>query len=336
MSVVRQSRWSYLSAQQAPLLLAFIMLGITVVAYVVFFDLRLHHLPTGFAWYSTISNALPLVFVAAGQGIVVLTRSLDLSVGGIMDLSNGLAATHMQSSVPSMLLWSLIVLAVGGVAGLVNGLLVTVGRLQPIVVTIATMSILQGLAAWVLPQPGGNIPASYTNILANSNSPLGLVFVGVVAIFWLLLRRFRLGFALYAVGNDVEAANALGINVKRVRTSAFVLSGIMSAAAGLFLAAGSSGGDATGGDSYLLASFAAVVLGGVSFFGGRGSIIGVLCGAGVLTLLVSVLFYANVNSFYQSFYEGLFLIGAVLLGMVVTGFAQRRAGGGRRRTRRQW
>jgi ribose transport system permease protein len=335
MSVVRRSRWSYLSLQQAPLLLAFVMLGITVAAYVLFFDLRLHHLPTAFAWDSTISNALPLVFVAAGQGIVVLTRSLDLSVGGIMDLTNSLAATHMHSSVPSMLLWSLIVLAVGGATGLANGLLVTVGRLQPIVVTIATMSILQGLAAWVLPQPGGNIPASYTNILANSNSPLGLVFIGVVAVFWLLLRRFRLGIALYAVGNDAEAANALGINVRRIRTSAFVLSGIMSAAAGLFLAAGSSGGDATGGDSYLLASFAAVVLGGVSFFGGRGSVIGVVCGAGVVTLLVSVLFYANVNSFYESFYQGIFLIGAVLLGMVVTSLAQRRARGSLRRSRRR-
>ena len=78
-----------------------------------------------------------------------------------------------------------------------------------------------------------------------------------------------------------------------------------------------------------------MVLGGVSFFGGRGSVIGVVCGAGVLTLLVSVLFYANVNSFYQSFYEGLFLIGAVLLGMVVTALAQRQAGGARRRTRRR-
>jgi ribose transport system permease protein len=327
MSVVRRSRWNHLSVQQAPLLLAFIMLAITVAAYVAFFDLRLHHLPTGFAWDSTISNALPLVFVSVGQGIVVLTRSLDLSVGGIMDLTNSLAATHMHSSVASMLFWSLAVLAVGGVIGLVNGLLVTVGRLQPIVVTVATMSILQGVAAWVLPQPGGNIPASYTNTLANSNNPSGLAFIAGVAAFWLLIRRLRLGVALYAVGNDAEAANALGINVRLVRTLAFVLSGVMAAAAGLFLAAGSSGGDATGGDSYLLASFAAVVLGGISFFGGRGSIIGIVCGAGVLTLLVSVLFYANVNSFYESFYEGIFLVVAVVLGMLVTRLAQRRARG---------
>src|SRR5579875_1852361 len=162
----RRGWWSHFAAQQATLLLAVVILLVTVLAYLGFYQAQFRHFPDGFAWDSTITNALPLVFVAAGQGIVVLTRSLDLSVGGTMDLTNSLAATHMHSSVPSMLLWSLIVLAVGGAIGLVNGLLVTVGRLQPIVVTIATMSVLQGLAAWALPQPGGNIPAPYTNILA--------------------------------------------------------------------------------------------------------------------------------------------------------------------------
>jgi ribose transport system permease protein len=319
----RRGWWSHFAAQQATLLLAVAILLITVLAYLSFYEAQFSRLPSSFAWDSTITNALPLVFVGVGQGIVVLTRGLDLSVGGTIDLTNSLAATHMHASVGSMISWSLIVLVVGAVVGAVNGLLVTVGRLQPIVVTIGTMSILQGIAAAILPQPGGSIPAAYTNVMGNTASPVSLLFIGLVLAFWLVLRRRPLGVALYAIGNDPQAAAANGVNVARTRVAAYVLSGVLAAAAGLFLAASSSGGDATGGDSYLLSSFAAVVLGGVSFFGGRGSMVGVVCGAGVLTILVSLLFYAHVNSFYESFYQGVFLVGAVLLGLGVTALTRR-------------
>src|SRR5579875_217416 len=326
----RRGWWSHFAAQQATLLLAVVILLVTVLAYLGFYQAQFHHFPNGFAWDSTITNALPLVFVGVGQGIVVLTRGLDLSVGGTMDLTNSLAATHMHASPGSMIGWSLIVLAVGAAVGVLNGLLITVGRLQPIVVTIGTMSILQSLAAAILPQPGGSIPAAYTNVMGNTGSPAGLLFVAIVLAFWLVLRRRPLGVALYAIGNDPQAAAANGVNVTRTRIAAYVLSGVLAAAAGLFLAARSSGGDATGGDSYLLASFAAVVLGGVSFFGGRGSMVGVVCGAGVLTVLVSLLFYAKVNSFYESFYQGVFLVGAVLLGLGVTALTRRGRRGGAR------
>lgn len=318
----RRSRWGFFAAQNATLILSFCILIIALVAYVVFFTVSLHRVPGEFAWTSTVNNALPLVFVGVGQGLVVLTRGLDLSVGGTIDVTNSLAATHMHSSIESMVLWSAIVLLVGAVVGLVNGILVTRGRLQPIVVTIATMSILQGVAARILPQPGGSMPAAYSNVLANPSSPLGLVFIALVVVFWFAVRRTRLGVALYAVGNDEASARANGIDPSRTKVAAYIMSGMFAAAAGLFLAASSSGGDATGGDAFLLASFAAVVLGGVSFFGGRGSIVGVICGAGVLTVLVSVLFYAKISSFYESFYEGVFLIAAVLLGLGIARLAR--------------
>lgn len=326
----RRSWRAHFVVQQATLLLAIAILVITVGAYLGFFQAQFQRMPNDFAWDSTITNALPLVFAGVGQGIVVLTRGLDLSVGGTMDLTNALAATHMTGSVAGMVGWSLIILAVGAGIGAVNGLLVTVGRIAPIVVTIGTMSILQGVAAAVLPQPGGSIPAAYTDVLGNVGSPVGIVFVALVLLGWLLLRRCRLGVAFYAIGNDPVAAEANGVNVARTKVAAYMLSGTLAAAAGLFLAAGSSGGDATGGDSYLLASFAAVVLGGVSFRGGRGSMVGVVCGAGVLTVLVSLLFYAHVNSLYESFYQGLFLIVAVLLGLGVTALTRRTGRGGAR------
>jgi len=132
-----------------------------------------------------------------------------------------------------------------------------------------------------------------------------------------------LGNAIVAIGNDRQAARANGVNVLRARVAAFVLSGVMSALAGMFLAATPTGGDATTGDAFTLTSIAAVVLGGVSLFGGRGSAIGSIAGAFVLTILVNILFFANINPLYQSFYEGVFLIGAVVLTVLIGRYLRR-------------
>jgi ribose transport system permease protein len=104
------------------------------------------------------NSSLPLVFAALGQSFVVLTRGLDLSVGGTISLSTAVTAQMMSDSPGSILLWSAVVLVMGAVIGLVNGLLVARARLAPILVTLATLSILQGLAIFVLPKPGGLVP----------------------------------------------------------------------------------------------------------------------------------------------------------------------------------
>jgi len=105
--------------------------------------------------------------------------------------------------------------------------------------------------------------------------------------------------------------------VRTIKIAAYVLSGMFAAAAGLFLAATTTSGDATSGDVFVLTSIAAVVLGGISFFGGRGNAVGTVAGAFVLTLLINVLFFANIDPLYQSFFQGLFLIVAVLLGTLI-------------------
>jgi ribose transport system permease protein len=139
----------------------------------------------------------------------------------------------------------------------------------------------------------------------------------VVACVWFLFRRTRLGVNIYAIGNDAEAARARGISLVRTRVGAYVLSGMFAAVAGLFLAATTTAGDATSADVFVLRSIAAVVLGGISFYGGRGSAIGCIAGAFTLTLLVNVLFQAGINPLYQEFYEGIFLVVAVVLGALV-------------------
>jgi ribose transport system permease protein len=312
-----RSRFQHFTIQSAPLLLALIILAGMAGLYIGLFFRQLSRFPGTFEWTSVVNTSMPLVFAAVGQSIVVLTRGLDLSVGGMIDLTNSLAATHMHSGTGSMLGWSLVVLLVGAGGGAINGVLVAYGRLQPILVTLATLSIYQGLAIKVLPQPGGAVPIEYTKILANPNGPTGLIFVGVIVLFWLVFRRTRFGMGVFAIGNDEEAARAHGIRVRLVKIGAYVLGGMFAAAGGLFFAATTTSGDATSGDVFVLTSIAAVVLGGISFFGGRGSAIGTVAGAFVLTLLINVLFFASIDPLYQSFFQGLFLVVAVLLATLI-------------------
>ena len=267
---------------------------------------------------------MPLAFAAVGQCFVVLTKGIDLSVGGVVDLANAMAAVTMGKSLTSGLVWSVVILMVGAACGLVNGLLVALGRLQPIVVTLGTLSIYQGLAIRVLPEPGGAIPPSFTNFLVNPNAPYALIFIVLLALAWSAFRRSRAGVDLYAIGNDEAAARALGVNILRTKIIAYMLDGTLAAAAGLFLAASATAGDATTGNSYTLSSIVAVVLGGVSLFGGRGSAIGAIAGALIATLIVNILFFGHVNPLFQSFYEGVFLLIAVVVGGVIGGTIRRR------------
>lgn len=310
-------RLTYFLGQNVGLVLALGMLAMTVVVYCAAYWIEQAALPGNFEITSTVNNTMSLVLCGMGQAFVVLTRGLDLSVGGVMDLTNALAAVHIKDSIGSMVTWSFLILAIGALLGLINGLLVGVGRLQPILVTLATLSIYQGLAIRVLPQPGGSIPPAYSSVLVNPNRPTALVYVLAVALIWYVFRRSSLGVSIFALGNDEQAARANGIDTVRAQVTAFVLSGLMSGAAGLFLAATATAGDATTGNGFTLSSIVAVVLGGMNLFGGRGSGVGVIAGAFVTTMIVNILFFSNIDPLYQSFYEGLFLVIAVVLGTLI-------------------
>lgn len=320
MSVTRQDGWHtpsrHFIAQNSTTLLSVVILVLVFVAYLVLYYRELGAFPDQYDLTTIIDTALPLAWVGLGQTIVVVTRGLDLSVGGVMSLSVALAAPRMHGT-GSMILWCLVILAVGALAGLFNGMLVAYAKLAPILVTLATLSIFGGIALIALPQPGGHIPETLTNVLSNPSHPYGLIYLLLIVGIWFVFRRTTLGTAIFAAGNDEAAATANGINVARATLSAYVLSGLFASMAGLFIAAQTTSGDPQAGTPFTLTSIAAVFLGGATMFGGRGHALGTVCGALVLTLIVSVLFYANVNQFYKAMYEGLLLIGAVLLGLLV-------------------
>jgi len=319
----RASRSAHWIGRNIGLLLVFAILASSVALYCAIYFAEQKTLPGNFELTSTVNNTMPLAMSALGQAIVILTRGIDLSVGGIMDFTNALAAVHMKADPVSMIVWTVLVLGAGALGGLLNGLLVGYGRLQPILVTLATLSIFQGVALRVLPEPGGAIPPGYTAALVNTDQPYALLYVLGAALLWTALRRTRIGVALYAIGNDEQSARAHGVDVVRTKVIAYTLSGMLAAAGGLCLAANATAGDATSGSGFTLTSIVAVVLGGVSLFGGRGNMIGALAGAFVTTMIVNILFFAHIDPLYQSFYEGLFLIVAVVLGAALGGLLKR-------------
>ncbi len=315
------ARRGHVIAQNASLVVAVTLLVAMLVIYIALYIGSLSAFPGTFEAASITDHAIPLSLAAVGQSLVLLTRGIDLSVGGMMDMTNSLAALKLSGGLATEALWTVIILLVGAAGGLLNGVLVAYGRVQPILVTIGTLSIFQGIALWVLPTPGGHVANGYTSLFLNPNAPSALIFVVLLALGWVAFRRTRLGVQIFAVGNDETAARANSVPVARTKVIAYVLSGTLAAAAGIALATTTTGGDATGGDVFTLSSIAAAVVGGVSLFGGRGSAVGAICGAFVLTLLVDVLFFANIDPLFQPFYQGLFLVVAVgattLLGRVL-------------------
>ncbi len=274
-------RLHYYGAQNVPLLLSIGILVAMIMLYLILFVLAQRRLPGSFELSTTLNNTMSVGLAAVGQTLVVLTGGIDLSVGGIVDVTNSVAAQTMHDNPGSMLGITLLVLAIGAGAGLINGLLGNIGIV-----------------------------------------PSSLVIFILLILLWQVLRRTRFLVTLYAIGNDERAARANGVPVNLAKIGAYTVGGLFSGAAGLYLAAVATSGDATSGTPLTLTSIAAVVLGGVSLFGGRGSAVGSLVGACILTLLLNVLFFAGINPQLQEFFQGLFLILAVVASTLVRRFLQ--------------
>lgn len=258
-----------------------------------------------------------LALAAMAQMIVVLTRGVDLSVGAIVGLANAIAATYMGDTPASAVLTIVAVLGIGAAAGALNGVVVALGRIQPIIVTLASLYVYGGLALLILPEPGGAVPDWFASGLTDSTGPIpnALIFLAaVILLVWLPVMGTRLGRAIYAVGDNEGAAYVSGLPVARAKIAAYAMSGLLAALAGLFLTAQTTSGDATIGQGYTLNSVAAVVFGGVPLMGGRGVVIGPVLAAFFLSIIVSVLFAAGVSPFYQSVVQGGLLILVLSIG----------------------
>ncbi len=265
------------------------------------------------------NNSLPLALAAAGGTLVVLTRGFDLSVAGVVSLTNVLVAVYAGDGPLGALEGLAIAVAVGAAVGAINGYLVAYWNLQSIALTLATMIVCSGATLLILDAPGGNVSDFLVYGLTDRLGkvvPVALVIAAGVYLLWLLLRRTDWGVGLYATGADETAAVLAGVPVKRVKLVAYILAGVCYGLAGFMLTALTATGTPNAGEPYLLLVFAAIALGGTSFSGGRGGVAGSMLGALTLTLLQKVLFSTGVSSFYTGIFQGAVMIAAVVVAVV--------------------
>jgi ribose transport system permease protein len=260
-----------------------------------------------------------LALVAMAQTIPVLTGGLDLSVGMVFMLTNCLAATIVVGDPLMTTLGILGVLATGMACGALNGLIVVYGRLQPIIVTLATGAIYFGVALALRPEPGGSVNFELADLMTRSffKVPSTVILLAAVVLFiWIPYRRSVLGRAAYAIGSSEQAAYMSGVPIAKAKILAYVLAGLLSAIAGLLLTFITYSGAAKAalGADYTLNSIAAVVIGGTSLFGGSGSAIGSIFGAFVMRTVGDLLIVFDINPVLQPLFVGIVLLLAVSLG----------------------
>lgn len=260
-----------------------------------------------------------LALAAIGATLVILSGGFDLSVGAVISLVNVVVASGVvKGDGPlAFLLVMLLSVAVGALCGLINGACIAYGRLQPIVVTLSTMFILQGVTLLVMDSPGGSVPPVVSTVfmgdLLTDLVPMPIFLVGMALLFWAWAKRTGFGLHLYAVGGSMSSAKAVGVNVQRTLLLTYTAAGAMYGLAGLFISAQTGSGDPLVGNSLLLSVFAAVVIGGTRLGGGRGGPMGSVIGAFVLMIIVNILLIFNISAYYSTIAQGLVLIIAVML-----------------------
>jgi ribose transport system permease protein len=310
--------WSYRLREHKGTLLAFAAFAVMFAIY------ALNH-PAGLnanVAKTAANKGVLLAIVAMAQTLVVLTSGIDLSVGMVRVLANCLASQIVVGSALMTALGVLGVLLVGCLCGAINALIVIFGRLQPIVATIATGSVYYGAALALRPVPGGDVNAALADALTGQlpgGVPASLaLLLALVAIVWLPFRRSAIGRAAYAVGSSEIAAYMSGVPIRRAKFVAYTLSGLLASMAGLFVTFITYTGEASAanGGAYTLYSIAAVVLGGVSLFGGSGSAIGAIFGALMFRTIGDLLFVFDVEPLWQPLFQGIVLSAAVCLGAV--------------------
>jgi ribose transport system permease protein len=261
-------------------------------------------------------RSVALGIVSAGQTVVILCGSLDLSVAYVISAASLIGAEFMEGDSSLLVPGILVVIGFGVVVGLVNGLIITGLGVNAFIATLGTGLIIRGLIQNRYDAPAGSMPPELREF---AYSRFGIIpasiflLLGVIALVWFILHRTRLGHRIYAVGGDVEVSRLSGVRTNRTVISAHVICSIMAAITGLFLASRLNAGAPRVGieGGYDLESIAAVVLGGAYLLGGRGAVLGTLGGVFILAVLDNVFNALQFDSFLKQVVRGSIIILAV-------------------------
>lgn len=249
-----------------------------------------------------------LLIVSLGQLVVALIGGIDLSVGATLSLATTIIVSVDPSYAPA-------VAVLAGIAiGLVNGIGVTYVGVHPLIMTMASMTFVQGLSLFIHPVPGGNVP-DYLGMLATSaffGIPAPLLWcVGAVALAAFVLARTRFGLRLFAMGASQPSAARNGVPIKSYSIACYVICSVSATVAGIFISGRVSSGDATVGAAFALDSITAIAIGGIQLAGGTGSVTGVVLGTITLGLMTNGMNLLGISPFLRTAATGALLLIAI-------------------------
>ena len=274
--------------------------------------------------------------LAIGMFLVILTAGIDLSVGSVLALGMMTLAVANAAGVP----WPIVLVlspVMGTLAGFVNGIGITKLRMpHPFIMTLGMLFMARGLANLIsggvpysgLPDPVRFLGSAriYLGELDGTRLNLPVVFlftILVYVIFWILLEHTVFGRRIYAIGGNPEAARVSGINVDRTLIAAYTICGLMAGVAGLIMAGRTNSGFPNAGQGMELEAIAAVIIGGASFFGGRGQVLGIFGGVLIMGLIKNGLNLNNVSTFWQQILIGAIIVLAVFIDVLRRDLATR-------------
>ncbi|MCX7761199.1 MAG: ribose ABC transporter permease [Candidatus Kryptonium sp.] len=253
--------------------------------------------------------------IAFGMTLVIISGGIDLSVGSSLALSSAILASMLKSG--NIFLAVVASLAVGSGIGFINGFIVAKGRIQAFIVTLASMAIARSLTlAYTEGMPITGFPDSFRFIGREDigGIPVPVIIMSIVMLTLLFILRYtKFGLELYAVGGNEIAASLTGIDVDKYKIQVYVFSGLLAALSGIILTSRLNSAQPTIGQGFELNAIAAVVLGGASLSGGKGSVIGTFLGALLMGFINNGMNILNISPFYQEAVKGLVILAAVLI-----------------------
>jgi ribose transport system ATP-binding protein len=289
-----------------------------IVLLAAFLTMRNSHYLSNFNIATLLTAATALGFIALGQNVALLTGGIDLSVGPLAGFLVVVASFFINDGrAPyTVLIGIVLMIGVAGLAGLVNGSLIRYARFTPIAATLVLYIAFGGLALLLRPTQAGYISLGFQDLVNYSVGPVPLAFVVLVvltAVMELLLRRRRWGWRLRAVGSNEASARSIGINVNRTVIAGYVTTGLFVFLGALMLMGQYGIGDPSQGSTYTLSSITAVVLGGTSLLGGRGTFVGPLLGALLLQQVLNATIFLDLGTVYQYYFQGVLILAAAIL-----------------------
>ncbi len=317
-TVVSSMKSFVLKQEFSSLLILLVMFTITAILQDNFFQ---HN-----SIVRNINAFAPLILLAMGQAVVIISGGLDLSAGASLSLLTCVLTFVMKQDDPITGVYAIVIaFAVAVLMGVINGIGIGYLRIPPVIITFATSYIWLGAALFIRPTPGGEsvawfkifydtksaegVPAFIKAIGTVIQPALALVLVG--CLIWYFISRTKTGRYIYAVGSSNDSAYATGINTAKVQMKACIINSVFIFLAALFFVAQNQSGDARMGDPMTLKAIAAAVVGGIALTGGRGSVYLAIVGALILSFVNKIIFFADIPNAYQTLVSGLIIIIAI-------------------------